>query len=187
MIRLKSLLKEDIENLQIDTSEKETTPDYQLLYDGWLDRGVVAANHLVSKGYSKIIAAAFIGNFAVESGVRPDVSQNLTKPLKLGFGFKPPTLAIAAKQPASSGYGLAQWTADRKSKLIANSASTTTQQLNFVVAELKGSQSSAWERIKDTKTLAKAVEAIVTYYERAGKPVLSKRISKATEIYDRIK
>lgn len=187
MIRLKSLLQEDIENISPSNSEEESGGDYQLLYDGWLKRGTTAAKYLVANGYNKIIAAAFIGNFAVESGVRPNVSQNLTKGLKLGFGFKPTTPAEALKQPSKSGYGLAQWTEDRKTKLVAAGASTTTQQLDFLIAELKGSQSSAWEKIKSKKTLSDATAAVVKYYERAGVPALAERVSKATDIYNEIK
>lgn len=189
MIRLKQILQEDIENISTpgSTPEEETSGEYQLLYDGWLDRGTTAANYLVGKGFNKIIAAAFIGNFAVESGVRPNVSQNLTKGMKLGFGFKPTTPSVALKQPSKSGYGLAQWTEDRKTKLVAAGADSTTQQLNFLIAELKGSQASAWDKIKSKKTLSDATEAVVKYYERAGVPALSERISKATAIYNKIK
>jgi hypothetical protein len=187
MIRLKKLLQEDIENIETTGSDIETNPDYELLYDGWLERGKTAADYLIKKGFSKIIAAAFIGNFAVESGVRPNVSQNLTKALKLGFGFKPTTPTVASKQSPKYGYGLAQWTENRKTSLISYGASSTTEQLDFLIAELKGSQSTAWAKIKTQKTIADATKAVVTYYERAGKQALSDRISKATSIYNQLK
>ena len=187
MIRLKKILQEDIESIETDIFAKENNPDYELLYDGWLERGKTAAEYLIKKGFSKIIAAAFIGNFAVESGVRPNVSQNLTKALKLGFGFKPTTPTIALKQPSTSGYGLAQWTENRKTNLISYGASSTTQQLDFLIAELNGSQSTAWKKIKTQTSIADATEAIVLYYERAGKQALSDRINKATSIYNQLK
>ena len=187
MIRLKQILQEDIENIETSTPEEKSGGDYELLYDGWLARGKSAANYLVGKGFNKIIAAAFVGNFAVESGVRPNVSQNLTKGLKLGFGFKPTTPTEAKKQPSKSGYGLAQWTEDRKTSLISAGANTTNQQLNFLISELKGSQSSAWTKIKSKKTISEATAAVVKYYERAGVPALTDRINKATAIYNQIK
>jgi len=186
MIRLKQLLQEDIENIAPATPE-ELGGDYQLLHDGWETRGVAAANYLVGKGFSKIIAAAFIGNFAVESGVRANVSQNRVKGLKAGTGFKPTPPDVAKKQPGWAGYGLAQWTQERRASLISAGAATVNQQLNFVISELNSSESSAWKKIKSTKTLSDATAAVVKFYERAGTPALSERITKATTIYNRIK
>jgi hypothetical protein len=183
MIRLKKLLIEDIESIETNIPESE----YELLFDGWLTRGTTAANYLVTKGFTKVIAAAFIGNFATESGVRPNVSQNLTKSLKLGFGFKPTTPEQAKLQPSWAGYGLAQWTGDRKTKLIAAGATTTNNQLDFVIAELKDTEKTAWNKIKIQKTISGATEAIVKYYERAGVAALANRTAKATEIYNSIK
>jgi hypothetical protein len=180
MIRLKKLIIEDVKSQESDAG-------YELLFDGWLDRGILAANYLIKKGFSKVIAAAFIGNFATESGVRPNVSQNLTKGLKLGFGFKPTTPAEAKKQPSKAGYGLAQWTESRKTKLITSNAASTTAQLDFIIAELKNNESAAWDQIKKHKTISGATKAVVEFYERAGKQALSERISKATEIYNSIK
>ena len=189
MIRLKQLLQEDIENISTlgSTPDEDSSEDYQLLYDGWETRGVNAANYLVSKGFNKIIAAAFIGNFAVESGVRANVSQNRVKGLKTGTGFKPTPPDVAKKQPGWAGYGLAQWTQERRASLISAGAATVNQQLNFVISELNSTESSAWKKIKSTKTLSDATAAVVKFYERAGTPALSERISKATTIYNRIK
>jgi LysM repeat protein len=181
MIRLKKLLFE-AETIETNIPESE----YELLYDGWLKRGIAAANYLIKNGFSKVHAAAFIGNFAVESGVRPNVSQNLTKGLKLGFGFKPTTPEEAKKQPDWAGYGLAQWTENRKSKLIAAGAKTTNDQLDFIISELEASEKSAWDKIKAQKTIEGATKAVVTYYERAGAPKLKDRTSKATDIYNAI-
>lgn len=189
MIRLKSLLQEDIENISTpeSTPEEDLGGDYQLLHDGWETRGVNAANYLVGKGFSKLIAAAFIGNFAVESGVRANVSQNLVKGLKTGTGFKPTPPDVAKKQPKWAGYGLAQWTQERRASLISAGASTVNQQLNFVISELNSTESSAWKKIKSKKTLSEATAAVVKYYERAGTPALSERVNKATTIYNKIK
>jgi len=182
MIRLKQLLFEDDKSKKTEIPESE----YELLYDGWLKRGIAAANYLIKNGFSKVHAAAFIGNFAVESGVRPNVSQNLTKGLKLGLGFKPTTPDQAKKQPGWAGYGLAQWTEGRKNKLIAAGAETTNDQLDFIISELDGTEKTAWDKIKAQKTVEGATKAVVTYYERAGAPKLKDRTAKATEIYNAI-
>jgi len=170
-------------------SEESSSPDseYQLLFKGWEERGKAAANYLVEKGFSKIHAAAFIGNFATESAVRPDVSQSSIKGLKLGLGFKSTTPEQAKSQSRKSGYGLAQWTEGRKDKLIAAGASTTNSQLDFVIAELGDSEKDAWTKIKAEKTISGATKAVVNHYERAGIKALTDRITHATTIYNLIK
>jgi hypothetical protein len=173
----------------LNESEEAESPDseYQLLFNGWEERGKEAANYLVKKGYSKVHAAAFIGNFAKESGVRPDVSQSSIKSLKLGTGFKSTTPETAKNQSKKSGYGLAQWTEERKNKLIEAGASTTNAQLDFVISELKDSEKAAWSKIKAETTISGATKAIVTHYERAGVAALADRIKYATSIYNLIK
>ena len=181
MIKLKTILNED------DSPKTEKI----LMFDSkWKNRGIAAANALYTYGKSigmtKMLAAAFIGNFAVESSVRPNVQQNLTGGMKLGWGFIPTTPDESSKQPEASGYGLAQWTQTRRAALIALGAETTNDQLKFVVSELQGVYKNKWEDIKKSVDLATATSLVAKKYEQAGKPDDSRRIKYAKEIYDSI-
>jgi len=194
MIRLKSLLFEemyptgsnpDISQGIAGDAVVDTEPaKYELIFKGWEDRALPAAKYLINKyGMDPKIAAGFIGNFSTESGVRSNISQYYTKGLKLGFGFMPTTLKNA-KEPDWAGYGIAQWTRGRKQKLIAAGADTVNKQLDFMMSELEGSYSSAWETIQGSKSVADATTNIVVHYEQAGKPKTDKRIKHATTIYN---
>lgn len=172
--------------------------EYILIEPGWEDRAKAAANYLYingkSIGMTKIIAAAFIGNFKQESGVRHNASQYNSKGVTLGFAFKPTTLAQAAKTPGWAGYGLAHWTQTRRQALIDAGANTINKQLDFVISELQNAESAAWSNIKTAtakhstydKKIAAATEAIVTKYERAGAAALATRTANAKLVYDMI-
>jgi len=134
---------------------------------------------------TKILVSAFIGNFKVESGVRHNVSQTSTKGLKLGFGFKPTSLKIAKTQKDWAGYGIAQWTKNRKDNLINVNANSINKQLDFVIKELK--DTGMWKSIKKAKTIREATQLVVEKYERAGTPNMEKRISAANYIYNKLK
>lgn len=165
--------------------------EYILIVDGWEKRAKAAANYLYTKGKSigmtKIHASAFIGNFKQESGVRADNSQYNVKGLTLGLGFKPTTLEQAAATPGWAGYGLAHWTQTRRQALIDAGANTINKQLDFVISELKNDTTAGWSKIKPTKTIAAATEAIVTHYERAGVAALAARTANAEAVYNMIK
>lgn len=165
--------------------------EYILIVDGWEQRAKAAALYLYNKGkeigMTKIHAAAFIGNFKQESGVRPDNSQYYTKGMTLGLGYKPISLEQAAETPDWAGYGLAHWTKSRRQKLIDSGANTINKQLDFVINELKNDRGAGWSSIKSTKDISSATERIVTLYERSGAPALSERIQNAKQIYDMIK
>jgi len=179
MIRLKDILNEDL----------TTDGEKELMFDSkWKDRGIAAANTLYTYGkpigMTKMLAAAFIGNFAVESSVRPNVQQNLTGGMKLGWGFIPTTPEEAANQPTQMGYGLAQWTRTRRESLLALGAETTNDQLKFVVSELQGVYKNKWAEIKKSTDIAEATTLVATKYEQAGKPNDDRRIKYAEQIYN---
>lgn len=159
---------------------------YMLMFSGWEKRAIPAATYLLKAGKSigmtKMLASALIGNFKVESGIRHNISQSSVKPLKLGMGFKPIGFKDAKNQKGWVGYGLAQWTNDRKNKLIDAGANTINKQLDFVIRELKGT--SMWKDIKKAKTLKDATRLVATKYERAGKPNMAERNPAAKYIYD---
>lgn len=175
MIRLKNILLEQSDN------------DWIPIMDGVEQRALEAAKYLVSKGIDPLYAAAFMGNFAVESGVRIDASQYYAKTVDNKFSIKPTTPGEADKTPGWAGYGIAQWTQSRRSALIAAGADTLEAQLDYLISELEGSESRAWRLIQKEKTLSGAITSIVKNYERAGVPHLGRRVSRGKSIYDQIK
>ena len=185
MIQLKRLLED------ITSADLKQQDALERIRDGWDSRAKQAANLLVERFYTKIpigfglslnqsriAAAAFVGNFVVESGVRPNVAQNRTIRKSDGLYFTPISPAEAKKLGTDVGYGLAQWTnnGSRRSDLISRGASTIADQLYFVFNELKGTEESAWNKIKQNlNDIDAATAAVVTYYERAGAPNLTER------------
>ena len=196
MIQLKRLL-EDITS--VDLKQQNAL---ERIRDGWDSRAKQAANLLIERFYekfpigfglslnqSRIAAAAFVGNFVVESGVRPNVAQNRTVRKPDGLYFTPTSPAEAKNLGTGVGYGLAQWTnnGSRRSKLISGGASTIADQLNFVFTELKGTEESAWKKIKQNlNDIDAATAAVVTYYERAGVPNLTERQRYARTILNAV-
>jgi hypothetical protein len=175
MIRLKNILLEQSDN------------DWIPVLDGVEQRAVEAARYLVSQGIDPLYAAAFMGNFAVESGVRIDASQYYAKTVNNKFSIKPTTPKEADKTPGWAGYGIAQWTQSRRSALIAAGADTLEAQLDYLISELEGSESRAWRLIQKETTLSGAITSIVKNYERAGVPHLGRRLSQGESIYKQIK
>ena len=185
MIQLKRLLED------ITSADLKQQDALERIRDGWDSRAKQAANLLIKRFYekfpigfglslnqSRIAAAAFVGNFVVESGVRPNVAQNRTIRKSDGLYFTPTSPAEAKKLGTDVGYGLAQWTnnGSRRSDLISRGASTIADQLYFVFNELKGTEESAWKKIKQNlNDIDAATAAVVTYYERAGVPNLTER------------
>ena len=185
MIQLKRLLED------ITSADLKQQDALERIRDGWDSRAKQAANLLIKRFYEKfpigfglslnqsqIAAAAFVGNFVVESGVRPNVAQNRTIRKSDGLYFTPTSPAEAKKLGTDVGYGLAQWTnnGSRRSDLISGGASTIADQLYFVFNELKGTEESAWNKIKQNlNDIDAATAAVVTYYERAGAPNLTER------------
>ena len=103
------------------------------------------------QGFSDAQAAAWVGNFQQESGLRP-----------------------SAIQPNGQGHGLAQWGDGRWAALQAYAKTHKKPwtdmglQLSFVMHELKGPESAAYSAIKGAKTIEAATNAIGSKYERYG-------------------
>ena len=165
--------------------------EYILIVDGWEERAKAAALYLYNKGkgigMTKIHAAAFIGNFKQESGVRHDNSQYYTKGMTLGLGYKPISLEQAAETPGWAGYGLAHWTKSRRQALVDAGANTINKQLDFVISELTNNSGAGWSSIKPTKSISSATKEVVTKYERAGAPAVAARTKNAQAVYNMIK
>jgi LysM repeat protein len=172
MIRLKSLLTEGSK-----------------LKDGWEARGVAVAKTLKSKlGLTSFQAAAIVGNFVEESGVRPDARQDMT-----GAGkYLPGPLKVDGK----TGYSLAQWTEKGRQTALKNFADsmnlditkkplTTTVAVAFVVNEFNGTFANVLDKLKASKTLRDATNIILTRYEmpyNQGPDALKARTENAKTI-----
>lgn len=138
-------------------------------------------NFLVDAGYTPEQAAGFVGNFYQESKLDPTIVNSI------------------------GATGLAQWLGARKTALFAfaptsknkssnKSATSMGTQLNFVVHELKGSESAANSAIKGVKgsgtsALERVTVLIRTQYERPGEAEANDaaRIRKALEVYEKYK
>ena len=112
MIRLKSLLKESNEPLS--------------KHPKFINTGIQLANSLISVGFSKIEAAAIVGNMWAESTFDP----------------------TEGTLDGSGAFGLIQWRSDRKKalkqyvKLLGKSEADTQTQIWFLKVELKSGYTS---------------------------------------------
>lgn len=112
-----------------------------------------------------------LGNFQQESQVNP--------------------LAIERKIDPLSGHGIAQWTADRATNLMAFAKkkqkkwSALDVQLEFLIQELKGAESGSVRVLKETD-VHQATLDWQTNFERAGEPAIQNRLMYADQWYVRL-
>jgi hypothetical protein len=127
MIRLKSLLKES------------NTPLSK--HPELINTGIQLANSLISVGFTKIEAAAIVGNMWAESTFN----------------------STAGTLDGNGAFGLIQWRGDRKNalkqyaKLIGKSVSDTQTQIWFLKVELKSGYTSKQSGGKLIPGLAKSI------------------------------
>lgn len=111
-------------------------------------------------------AAAFVGNFMVEStpGLHPHV-----------------------RGDGGAALGLAQWN-DRRPALEAFAAKRgkppedLDTQIAFVLHELETTEASAWAKIRAARTVDEKAAAVSQFYERPGIPHLGRRVGNAREV-----
>ncbi len=127
-------------------------------------------NFFVGKGLSPIVSAAFVGNFAQESGWNPE-----------------------ADQPGGPGRGIAQWSEGDRwdtnpngnvvsfAKQQGGSPTDLGVQLDFVWYELNHSFKSVLTQLQNTNDLDTAVKLISSEYEIAGIPQDDNRINAAKD------
>ena len=127
-------------------------------------------------------AAGIVGNFAVEAGsyssddtpgVRPDINQG-----ESGAGAPPNSSAL--------GYGWAQWSEGRKTAFVnflnsnpqwvSEGRATDTADFNYLQKELTSSYQSTITELKKQTSAKDAAVSFESTFERAGVPVLDKRI-----------
>lgn len=123
---------------------------------------------LVDAGIEPHIAAAFVGNGMVESGVG---------------------LHVSAVGDGGNAFGMFQWNGPRKRALEefarkqGKPASDIDTQIAFALHELKTSEAAAWSRIQRATSAEEAAALISQYYERPGVPHLSRRIGHARDVF----
>ena len=124
----------------------------------------IAMPYLIEKGWTKLQAAAIIGNLTAESYMHPHTPDG-----DLG-----------------TAVGLAQWRGDRQTKfqeIIGKpiKKSTLRDQLDFVDWELKNTQKKVGKLLLAALTLEEATAVIDKYYERSFGKALDRRIRFAKE------
>lgn len=123
---------------------------------------------LIERGMPPHVAAGFVGNFMVESGVNID-------PRAVGDGGR--------------ALGMAQWN-DRGPALVEFARKRGTDptdldtQIDFVMHELNTAEAGARSKIWATSNPADAALAISRYYERPGTPHNDRRVGFARSVYD---
>lgn len=128
-------------------------------------------NFLISQGFTPEQTAGFLGNFSVETG----------------DSFDPGT-----EQIGGNAYGIAQWD-DRRTTLETYArekgqpVDSLELQLDFIMYELKGSESGAYSSIKAAKTVEEAWKAVSHDYERPAEPDNPERGTEAHKYYDLFK
>lgn len=112
------------------------------------------------------------GNFVQESAFNPTAQGN--------------------SSPVIGGKGIAQWTDERRiaaEKKLGKPLikATLEEQVDYLIYELKNTEKAAMTALKNTYTVSDAVDVFQRKFERAGKPVLDKRIAYGNLVYDYIK
>lgn len=162
-----------------------------ILKVGAIERGINVAKILKTKlGLKSFQAAAIVGNFVEESGVRADARQDM----KRTGNYIPGPLKIDGR----TGYSFAQWTekgrqqslrdfAKSKGLDITKSSLTTAVAIEFVVHEFTGVFSYVLDKLKKSKTLSEATNIILKQYEmpaNQGASALEARTINAQAILD---
>jgi hypothetical protein len=121
-------------------------------------------NGLIQRGMTPDLAAAWMLNFKDESGLNPGINE------------------IAPLVPGSrGGYGLYQLTGPRRRAYEAYAAErgmpldSVDAQLDFMMTELQGSESRAWEKIQAAGNTGDAAAAIVNHFLRPAESHRAKR------------
>lgn len=125
------------------------------------------ASFLDAKGLTDAQIAGILGNLKVESGFSP-----------------------TAYNPGERAIGIAQWEGPRRTALQRFAAArgstetSLTTQLQFMWAELTGSESRAFGKLKATATPAAAAAAWDQFYERSSGEARAQRITYAGQFAD---
>lgn len=134
---------------------------------------ILMADLIKELGLTEEQAAGFVGNFGHESGLVS--GQQESKPIGV----------TAPIRGSKGGVDWAQWTASRRTDFAefveANHLFYPAYRtsLDFVLHELKGKEKTALAKVRQTKTLKGAVQAVQDNYERPGVKATQSRIDHA--------
>ncbi|MBO9441376.1 hypothetical protein J7363_04680 [Phaeobacter italicus] len=124
---------------------------------------------LIERGLPEHIADGFLMNFRDESGLNPGINEQ--NPIVPG---------------SRGGFGLSQWTGPRRKALESfaqqhgKPVSDPNLQLDFLMTELQGPESAAFEKIMGTQDAGSAAAAIATHFLRPAQEHLDRRVAKYT-------
>ncbi|MDE4299662.1 phage tail tip lysozyme [Phaeobacter gallaeciensis] len=124
---------------------------------------------LISRGLPEHVADGFLMNFQDESGMDPGINER--NPIVPG---------------SEGGFGLSQWTGPRRDALEAfaqqqgKPVSDPNLQLDYLMTELQGPESAAFEKIMGTQDKGSAAAAIATHFLRPAQEHLDRRVAKYT-------
>jgi hypothetical protein len=114
------------------------------------------------------------GNFVVDGlvsrGMAPHIAEGFAMNFKDESAFNP-----TAVGDGGNAYGLAQWNGPRKRALenfaasVGGDVSDPEVQMDFLMYELGGPESEAWQKIQNAKTAGEAAAIIVSEFERPAK------------------
>lgn len=110
---------------------------------------------LIQRGLPEHVADAFVMNFQDESGLNPGINE-----------------AAPVVPGSRGGFGLSQWTGPRRQALEAFAtergvpASDTDAQLDYLMTELQGPESAAFQKIMASQDTGSAAAAIVNDFLR---------------------
>lgn len=156
---------------------------------------------LINAGYTKIAAAALMGNWDAESELRANNLQN-TFEKKLGMNDQQYSDRVSNGSYTkdqfvkdSAGYGLAQWTYHTRKKAMyefiieqkRKRIDDLTEQVNFALYELKTNYKSLILKLNAAKTVREASDLVLTQYEKPAdqsESVKQKRASLSQKYYD---
>jgi hypothetical protein len=124
---------------------------------------------LLARGMAPHIAEAFVLNMRDESGLNPGINE------------------IAPIVPGSrGGYGLYQLTGPRRRAYEAFATErglpfdSVDAQLDFMMSELQGPESAAWQKISAAGDTGQAAAAVVNYFLRPSEEHRARRVAKYT-------
>lgn len=122
-------------------------------------------SELQKNGYNKQQSAGIIGALTGESG--ESLNEN-------------------AVNPSSKAFGIAQWLGTRKNDLSVYAASKGTSvndaktQMDFIIHELNGKESSAANKVKSAQTIEQATFAFTRWFERPSQAEIVGSIQRRT-------
>lgn len=120
-------------------------------------------------------ASGVVGNFQRESKLNPRINEG-------------GAVGLPARK---GGYGIAQWTGSRQEDLIrfaggAQQAGELPRQIDFLIRELRTSESGALAALRQAKTPEQAAKVFEETFERAGVKALGDRIGYARDVFKQL-